>query len=210
VSRSQAHKWRVTTQYTGTGLPVEWRRDKGLPRSWRATLEADHLPYVVELDLVASEEHGPSCRAVRMAARDDGEPISARRLRDVPVAECIQVAVGMAAIPIKRHADKIEFLMGGQPEYAGRFPEAFELAREIRPQKASTSDEHLREVARVYMAASEKPTRAVEQEFGPISHSTAARWVGQARQRGFLPPAEPRTGTQRPRQRRKATKEPKR
>ena len=183
MSKQEAGEWRGTTSTGSEQLPAEWRRDYGLPRSWRTTLEAEHLPFAVELDFVHSAEHGPSCRAIRMVARDDGEPISARRVRDVPVRECIRVAIGMAAIPITRHADgRIEFLMGGQPEYARRFPEAYELARD------TTSDEHLREVAEVYKAAGEKPTQAVEKHF-VTSHSTAARWVGKTRQRGFLPPA---------------------
>jgi hypothetical protein len=192
MQRDKARRWRVTTRYTGAsavskGEPwpfVPWRRDYGLPRSWRATLEAEHLPYIVELDFTAEENDGPSCRAIRLASREGGEPISARRVRDVPIAECIQIAVGHAGIPIERTADEIRFKMG--PRSAEHLTESLAHAR---PRSANTSDEHLREVARIYLGATGKPTRAVEEEFGPISHSTAARWVGEARRRGFLPPA---------------------
>ena len=200
MSEDAAREWKVTTTHTGpaiTGpgdLPVQWRSDYGLPRSWRTTLEAEHLPFIVELDFLASAEGGPSCRAVRMTARDDDTPISARRLREVPVAECIRIAITHAAIPITRHADgRVEFRMWD----TGPLPERFELARDIRPRTANTSDEHLREVAETYMAASEKPTQAVEEAFGPISHSTAARWVGEARRRGFLLPARQQTKEER-------------
>ncbi len=47
---------------------------------------------------------------------------------------------------------------------------------------------HLAEVARIYRAAVEvgtPPTRAVEEKMH-VSHSTAARWVGQARKAGEL------------------------
>jgi hypothetical protein len=100
---------------------------------------------------------------------------------------------GVRSTPIKWHADKVEFLMGGQPEYAHRSPEAFELARDVRRRNPNTSDEHLREVAEVYATASEKATHAVEEASRPTSHSTAALWVGEARRRGFLPPARQRT-----------------
>lgn len=52
--------------------------------------------------------------------------------------------------------------------------------------------EHLNEVARIYNAAQEindPPTRAVQHHFG-VSHSTAAKWVGAARQAGMLPRVE--------------------
>jgi hypothetical protein len=187
MGKQDVREWLGAMKQIGTGV-VEWRGDYGLPRSWRTALESEDFPYVVELDFIASKEDGPSCRAIRMRAPENGEPISARRVREVPVAECIRAAIGLAAIPIRRSEGEVTFLMGGQREYARRFPEAFELARDI------TSDEHLREVAKVYMAATEKPTRAVEEAFRPISHSTAARWVGKARQRGFLPPARPAAG----------------
>lgn len=50
--------------------------------------------------------------------------------------------------------------------------------------------EHLEEVARIYLAAEEKPTRAVQLQFG-VAHSTAAKWVRAAREQGLLPPATP-------------------
>lgn len=54
------------------------------------------------------------------------------------------------------------------------------------------TDQHLTDVATVYRnadAAGRPPTRAVAEHF-QTSHSTAARWVGLARQAGKLPPAE--------------------
>lgn len=59
-----------------------------------------------------------------------------------------------------------------------------------RPRNRIT-DAHLAEVVKVYQAADEggrPPTRAVANAFN-TSHSTAARWVGQARKKGMLPPA---------------------
>ena len=189
MNKDQLREWRVTTRLSGGfpagGLPVSWRAGYALPRRWQTTLDAEHLPYIVELEFVA-DESGPSCRAIRVLARDAGKPISVRRIRDVPIAECIQRAVSAAVM-------RVEWRPGGEISYApmgGDFDETMELAR---PRAASTSDEHLRDVADVYMKAPEKPTRAVEEAFGPISHSTAARWVGKARERGFIPKARGRT-----------------
>lgn len=60
-----------------------------------------------------------------------------------------------------------------------------------RPRKrrrTSITDEHLEAVAKIYLAAPEKPTLAVERHF-ITNHSTAARWVGLARKAGLIPPA---------------------
>jgi hypothetical protein len=70
--------------------------------------------------------------------------------------------------------------IGDVIERAGRVPMAQRRNR-ITP-------EHLAEVARIYREAweaGEHPTIAVQNYFG-ISHSTAARWVGQARRAGHL------------------------
>lgn len=55
----------------------------------------------------------------------------------------------------------------------------------------SVTKQHLKEVARVYRQAVKEghpPTKSVAENFG-ASHSTAARWVGFARQEGILGPA---------------------
>jgi hypothetical protein len=179
-------QWRVTTE-PGGGF-VSWRPDYALPRRWRTTLDAEHLPYRVELEF-ATRNGTPECWAMRLVARDDGEAISASRVRVIRIEECIRVAITAAAMRIERRGEEIVFTPGS-PDLTERV----ELAS--RP----GSDDHLREVAKVYEQASEKPTLAVQQALGPVAHSTAARWVVEARRRGFLPPTT--------RGRRSARKEP--
>jgi len=68
------------------------------------------------------------------------------------------------------------------------FEEALPIVSRRRYQ---VTDDHLAEVAKVYRAAVEgnlPPTKAVAKHF-TVSHSTAARWVGMARQAGHLGPA---------------------
>jgi hypothetical protein len=153
-------------------------------------LDAKHLPYVVELELAVEEGSDPVCQALRLVARDGGEPVSARRVREIPLAECMQIATTTAMFPVERDsAGRVTSVRVAPGKNESELAEAWKLASG-RPRPVSSSDEHLRKVAAVYMKASEKPTRAVQDAFGPVSHSTAARWVGQARRRGFLPPAE--------------------
>jgi hypothetical protein len=84
---------------------------------------------------------------------------------------------------------------GGTPEEVG---EAIRLAHgmPVRRTRTRITDSTLQDVARVYRRAwesGEAPTRAVEKHFYK-SHSTAARWVGMARERGFLGKADGRRG----------------
>jgi hypothetical protein len=62
----------------------------------------------------------------------------------------------------------------------------------VRPQqRRRMTRRHLRQVSEVYRAAlaeGEAPTIAVREHFR-VSHSTAARWVGEARRAGELGPA---------------------
>jgi hypothetical protein len=173
-------QWRVSTEPVegpepGAGF-VPWRTDYWLPRHWRTTLDGEHLPYRVELEF-ATRNGTPECRAVRLVARDDGEAIMASRVRNIRLDECTRVAVTAAAMRVEHRGDEIVFTPGDR-----------DLTERVEQASRPGSDDHLREVARVYNQASEKPTQAVERALGPVAHSTAARWVVEARRRGFLPP----------------------
>lgn len=66
------------------------------------------------------------------------------------------------------------------------------------PRSGRVTDEDLRAVADVYLAATargEPPVLAVEKEIGK-SRPTAGRWVMMARERGFLPPARAKEGVE--------------
>lgn len=182
--------WRARIHYDHeAGPPVPWRRaGYALPRRWQAQIEAPGLPYLVELDFSAGDD-GPSCRAIRLMAREDGPEINPREIRSVPVGRCIQFAISAAALREERTPQGIRYSYGGEPygTYSSAGVEAFRLAR---PTDVRTKDARLREVAAIYKAAEDtgKPTRAVADEL-PTSYSTAARLVMEARRRGFLPPS---------------------
>jgi len=84
---------------------------------------------------------------------------------------------------------------GGTPEDIGR---AIRSARRtpVRRTRTRLTDSMLKDVARVYRSAwesGEAPTWAVAKHFHK-SHSTAARWVGLARERGYLGKADSTRG----------------
>jgi len=84
---------------------------------------------------------------------------------------------------------------GGTPEDIGR---AIRSARRtpVRRTRTRLTDSMLKDVARVYRSAwepGEAPTWAVAKHFHK-SHSTAGRWVGLARERGYLGKADSTRG----------------
>jgi hypothetical protein len=90
---------------------------------------------------------------------------------------------------------------GGTPEEVGA---AIRLARgmPVRRTRTRITDSKLQQVAEVYRLAWEAgnpPTAAVEKYFSK-SHSTAARWVGLAREQGFLGKPNGRRGGEAPQQ----------
>lgn len=178
--------WRANLRPDSSQPPVPWRPGHVLPRRWDATVEADNLPYSIELEFTA-DDNGPRCRSIRLIAPEGGE-ISPREIRNVPVGRCIQFAIGIAARRWEPGRRPFTEVFGGK---AGHVPAGVEAFRLARPSDARVKDARLREVAAIYKAAEGKPTRAVADGL-PISYSSAARLVGEARRRGFLPPAEQR------------------
>jgi hypothetical protein len=175
-------KWQVSTEHQGP--PVPWRPGYGLPRRWKTRLEREGLPYLVELEFAAGDD-GPQCRSIRLDARANGVPIGARDIRKVPIGECVQLAIASAAMREERHPGEIVY------QFGGGHPNITEQVTLARPVDERTKDAHLREVADIYQSHADtgKPTQAVQDAFNR-PYSTAARWVMQARQRGFLPPTK--------------------
>jgi hypothetical protein len=176
VAMKSIKQWRINT--TPGGGFVDWRSGHALPGRWKTVLDGEDLPYLVELEFAAGDA-GADCRAIRFVTRDVAAPISARLLRSIPIAECIQAAIASAAVREERRSNEIAYTFGGRD-----ITEQMEHARAA----PRNSDEHLRAVAEVYSRADEKPTQAVQDAWPFNSYSTASRWVMQARRRGFLPP----------------------
>jgi hypothetical protein len=161
---------------------VRWRPGLTLPRQWTETFDAsERLPYRVELELEGDRD-GPQCRAIRLVARP-GETITASGLREVPLGQLIRLsAIEALGADMQAAADAV---------MASRFGGSMSESGDVIEPADHASDEHLQRVAEVYLAARKKPTQAVHDNWPFVSYSTAARWVGLARRRGFIPPPEP-------------------
>lgn len=128
----------------------------------------------------------------------EGERIASDDLRRIPISRLTRQAVAGAAqrVPAGKVAPRT--LLGvminksrPQAEADAAFYRQFtDNARHPR-QGSPLTDENLRQVADIYRAADkrgEPPTQKVA-EVMHAARSTAARWVGKARERGFLGPA---------------------
>lgn len=120
----------------------------------------------------------------------EGQPLSEwKRLA------LINLAADEAHRSIKRHDDSGQWVGASAKEVVETTQSAIRQAyyTPLRRRRDRVTDDVLREVAEVYrdaQAAGEPPTIAVKEHFYK-SHSSAARWVGRARQGGFLPPVAP-------------------
>jgi len=122
--------------------------------------------------------------------------ITATKVRKLPVGQFIERGRRM-------EAGSHEIVSGLLIE-EGRHDEARlqrEASRRFKAQgqaggrRPFRDDDHYRKVATIYTEAwrtTGAPTRAVEEHFAPVHHSTAARWVQECRRRGFLAPTAER------------------
>lgn len=122
-------------------------------------------------------------RNVSVQRRNGGPPITGEALRSIPVARLVRAAAECARLGhVQGEGDtKLTSVspLGGE--------QVLQHARDAGPTVAT-----LRLVAYVYKVAllrGDGPTKAVQDTF-KIPRATAGRWVGLARERGILGPAE--------------------
>jgi hypothetical protein len=151
-----------------------WRAGLMLPTQFSATIDDPSLEAVVEIEAVVRDGE-PVCTAVRIEAREGGH-VTARSIRRVPLARLVESAGAVLARRVEHDDNGAIRLVGGG--------ETVRFDRRRRgPQ--GYDDAHYRHVADVYLAAARFPTKAVQEHetLGPVSHSTAVRWVNEAKRR---------------------------
>jgi hypothetical protein len=169
---------------------TDWQDGYALPSHFNAEISADWLDYAVTLELSVSESTRVSgvrvdrkvrCVGLALRARDGGEAVTAKRMRNVPLGECVRLATAAALRPVERSEDSLTIQLMGPPG-------ATEVASRSPQRRVTLAT--LEEVRDIYLQAEHKPTDAVLRQHSerPGSYSTAARWVMKARQRGLIPP----------------------
>lgn len=153
-----------------------------LPAAFTATfaVEKDHTVYMD----IAVEDGAPVCNAIRVIRADGRPSLSGHELRRFPLAEWLSFACSMVGVA-NQGGQKTTAATWGSEEYRAAVEG---VVRQAKRHNRRASPEFLQDVARVYKAArGTAPVEAVRETFGPMGHSTAARYVKLAREAGYLP-----------------------
>lgn len=176
--------------HRGGGLPSD---DLGAP--W-VRVEDKSLPGPVYLRLGAGEDGRLVCTGLLVSA-DAEQELTARDLRRIRLSETLTEFLRYAS-----RARGMEQLLGellGIGYKASDHDDAWRLllpvttrrtaVQRARPGRPGYSDDHYRNVARVYKAAKRKhptrPIRVVMEELG-ATEPTVHRWLRTARDKGFI------------------------
>jgi hypothetical protein len=145
----------------------------------RFIVKDDHT---VEMD-IATVDGAPLCNAVKVIRHPGRPSLTGHELRRFPLGDWVAFACSMVGVGNQ----------GGVTTTSGEWKtEAYrsDVERVVRRarRRNTVTDDFLRDVARIYRASADSaPVEAVKDAYGPVGHSTAARWVKLARDRGFLP-----------------------
>jgi hypothetical protein len=132
----------------------------------------------------------PECVELRCRPRVGGPPVSSEALRRIPLARYVRQSTVL-------YSERVQVVGGGVLHSAtGTGDEPLLVRAQRRRPRREMTDELLREVAGVYLAAESKPTLAVMTAFH-AARPTASRWVALARQNGHLPTLRTKNESQR-------------
>jgi hypothetical protein len=162
-----------------------------VPERLRAEVTDIGLPAVLEIE-VAVREGAVTCERIGLRSVEGGPSITREMLRDLPVSQLASALMANSALisdfshPGWGDLDTSKvFVVGGHsaPD------DVYDSVRQrLAPRRRRRiTNELLGTVAKIYRDHLDEgaPTRAVAEEL-MVSHSTAARYVAQARDRGLL------------------------
>jgi hypothetical protein len=155
------------------------------PFTWPAE---EGLPYRLELRVV-HEDGRFVVDQLTVKRREGGPPVTSERLREVPIAALLRLAVESNVVRVSREATRD----GDTSSWELRWASPLALSERAKG-GGGPSDEDLRTVAALYQVAyatGQAPTRLVMNRL-ELPRSTAGRWIRMARDRGLLGPATPR------------------
>ncbi len=162
-----------------------------VPERLLAEVRDSGLPAVLEIE-VAVIDGAVACQMVALRSLDGGPPITRELLRDLPVGRLASVLMANRALISDFSSsawgdlDQSRVFLVAGADAPDDVYESVLKQTAPRPRRRIT-DALLAKVAKVYRDQVDEgaPTRAVAKEF-MVSHSTAARYVAQARERGLL------------------------
>lgn len=192
----EAKRWRRPTWVGSPPLEVthdldtRWVEIRGalaLPAHFIAVVRDERYPWTV-LDL-AVEEREVVCNRVTFIRKPGDPSLRATEIRR-PIDGFKREAEALAAARLGERADGTQSLIRNDFT-SDEYLEVTDPIRRERRRGRRLEDDELREAAAIYRTnlAGGKPIKALMREKN-IEHSTAHRWITEARRRGFLEPDE--------------------
>lgn len=179
-------KTRVRTSGTALTRPVQVK-GRVLPSDF--DLELMYEDGSPDLVLGCETRDGvPQCRRVELRSTPEGREIQSSDLRGVKLEDLLEIAVVSAATHPEKQGQQGEVVIRMRPARTEeeRRETLTQMRATRRDARRRVSDELLQEIAQVYRDHLDgTPTAAVAQHTGR-AHRTAALYVKQAREAGFL------------------------
>jgi hypothetical protein len=174
-------------------LPEPARLDSNIaiPSRLTASYSAEGMP-LVEID-VAVVDGVPVCDAIRVMRRDGAASLEASELSRIPITEIVDVACrrfGMVLVDVRPGGLDEEGRQTTITQYrladvVGEDAQQVRRAVTTARRRRTITDRLLRDVARLYRADPDAPTKNVARELH-VSAAQASRYVKAARERGIL------------------------
>ncbi|MCU1451928.1 MAG: hypothetical protein JWN46_74 [Acidimicrobiales bacterium] len=145
--------------------------------------DAEDIPYEVEFQ-ISYDGGTPTCDAFTVRRVEGGPAVTQSFITGVTLTRWV---ADMTRAVAYLGDPESEFIAGRLIEAPNHVQlEASEILRK-RARRRSLTDDLLQQVSSTYReaAADGAPTRAVSEKYS-VAHSTAARWIAEARKRGFL------------------------
>ncbi len=164
--------------------------DRMFPSEIRSVFPSDKASPALHLR-VAWVDGAPTCREVRIVAKESGRGIQSADLRGVRLDDWIEDLVTVTATDVVEQRDGLvtTAYAVSRPEQLREAARAVQAAR--RGARKKITPKFLREVAQVYREHTGRaPTEAVQLHFG-VGYRAAAGYVQKARAAGLLPPTTP-------------------
>jgi hypothetical protein len=140
--------------------------------------------HAVELD-IEIQDGTPVVNAIRIERNRKKPSLSGTELRRLPLRDWVNYAVARAAHMPREGVEGVATFAPASNEESS----VIAIAADRTPRRRKITDEHLKDVARVYRAAvDDNPRDAVMDSFG-VKAAMASRYIKFARERGFLGPA---------------------
>ncbi|MDP9403839.1 MAG: hypothetical protein M3P85_11070 [Actinomycetota bacterium] len=163
-----------------------WSGSLRLPGVFEADFDEPGRPFLVHL-VIEVHSRQLRCRRLECTSRGEDDFISADAIHRLPLPAYMRIAAAMVAMETATEGGVMELDPVGNEATA----ELEAALGSVGRRRFVLTDEHLAEVAKVYIANPKTPTKAVAEHFF-TSRQNAGKWVRAARDAGLISKEEQR------------------